>query len=120
MSTLLIVEDDKDIAEALSVRLTARGHTVYRAHDVVQGLNSAVKTTPDLVILDISMPGGNGFMFAERVQHIPEISHTPFVFMTASMDSELRQKAYDLGAKGFFEKPFDTNEFISCVEKFSN
>ena len=68
MSKILVVDDDPDIVRALAIRLRAEGHEVLTAHDVDAGAIAAREERPDLAILDVSMPGGNGLDMAGRLQ----------------------------------------------------
>ena len=79
MKKILIVEDDEDIVHALSIRLEAVGYEVVRAFDVVLGTSAAVREKPDLAILDVSMPGGNGIMLAERMRWQATLPSSPFM-----------------------------------------
>ncbi|MFG0317838.1 MAG: response regulator, partial [Planctomycetota bacterium JB042] len=115
MSKVLIVEDDVDICRALMIRLKAAGYDVTVAHDALAGLREAVKVEPDLAILDISMPAGNGFTLAERMMALPTTAMTRFLFMTASKRSSFRERANELGAKSFIEKPFDSATLLEAV-----
>jgi len=120
MKKILIVEDDQKIAMALSIRLKASGYNPSVASDALAGASLARTIKPDLILLDISMPGGNGFQLAETLHRIPETNGTPVIFMTASKNPELLQKVMALGAIGLFEKPFDTDKLLSCIDnKFS-
>jgi len=116
MKKILVVEDDLDIAEALSLRLEAAGYDVIKAHDVILGTMAAVNAKPDLAILDVSMPGGNGLMLAERIKENAEIADMPFLFITASKRPEIREQAIALGAVGFIEKPYDASQLMDLVE----
>ena len=116
MKKILIVEDDRKIAMTLALRLRTSGYEVSIAYDALSGLNTAVKLRPDLVLLDISMPAGDGFSVAERIQSLVP-SFTPFIFLTASKRSEFRQKAGELGAAAFFEKPYDAKELLATINK---
>jgi CheY-like chemotaxis protein len=117
MKRILIVEDDKKIVTALSVRLKAAGYETVAAFDAALAMGQALKSQPDLVLLDISMPGGNGFTVAERLQNSLVTAGTPFIFLTASKQPALRQKAMDLGAAGFFEKPYDADKLLAAIQK---
>jgi DNA-binding response OmpR family regulator len=113
---ILIVEDDPKIARALAVRLQAAGYQATVAHDGVSGIQSAVAQKPDLVLLDISLPGGNGFVVAESIQaYVPD--PIPIIFLTASKRPEFRQRARELGAAAFFEKPFEAEFLLSAVHR---
>ncbi len=112
---ILVVEDDENIVKALSVRLKSKGYDVVASYDAVMGMQKAMEQPPDLILLDIMMPGGNGVTLAERLQGSTKTGHIPIIFLTASKQSDLRQKAHALGAVGFFEKPFDFEELFATV-----
>jgi DNA-binding response OmpR family regulator len=120
MKRILIVEDDQKIALALQVRLKANRYAVSVAFDATMGASLGRTVKPDLILLDISMPGGNGFQLAETFHHMLETKGTPIIFMTASKSPELLKKAMDLGAVGLFEKPFDTEELLRSIEHALN
>ncbi len=115
MKKILIVEDDQKISQVLAIRLRAAGYEVAAAYDAVMASSAAVKSRPDLVILDISMPGGDGFQVAERIQLLGATAGVPMIFITASKKPEFRQKALALGAAGFFEKPYEPEELLAAV-----
>ena len=116
MKKILIIEDDPKIAKALALRLKSAGYEATMASDALTGLTAAVKLKPDLLLLDISIPAGNGFMVAERVQCL--ISRpTPIIFLTASKQSAFRNRARELGAAAFFEKPYQPEQLLAAVSK---
>jgi DNA-binding response OmpR family regulator len=114
------VEDDPKISLALEVRLKANRYAVAVAPDALSGASMGRVVKPDLILLDISMPGGNGFQLAETFHHMPETKGTPIIFITASKSPELLQKVMDLGAVGLFEKPFDTEKLLFSIEREFN
>lgn len=116
MKKILIVEDDPDISRALGIRFESRGFSVTTAEDAVLAMSRAVASTPDLAILDISMPGGNGFQIAERMKAEPTTRDVPVVFITASKHPEMRERAEAHEAVGFFEKPYDSHDLLQLVE----
>ena len=120
MKKILIVEDDQKIAMALVIRLKANGYSASVAPDALAGASQARAIKPDLILLDISMPGGNGFQLAETFHRMPETKGTPIIFITASKSPELLQKVMDLGAVGLFEKPFDTEKLLSSIDRKFN
>ena len=117
MKKILIVEDDQKTAMALVIRLKANGYSASVASDALAGASQARATKPDLILLDISMPGGNGFQLAETLLRMPETSATPIIFMTASKNPELLEKVMELGAIGLFEKPFDTEKLLESIDR---
>jgi CheY-like chemotaxis protein len=112
---ILIVEDDRKIGLSLSLRLDSVGYEALLAQDALFGVTMAVKNQPDLVILDISMPAGDGFQVAERVRALVRLE-MPIIFLTASKQPSFRAKATELGAAGFFEKPFKSHELLAAIE----
>src|ERR1700736_770860 len=120
MKTILIVEDDQKIALALQVRLKANRYAVSVASDAIVGASLGRTVKPDLILLDISMPGGDGFQLAETFHNMLETSGTPIIFITASKNPELLEKVMSLGAVGLFEKPFDTEKLLYSIERELN
>ena len=117
---ILVVEDDKHIALALAVRLRAAGYNVIAAPDAVLAVSTALKHGPDLILLDLLMPGGNGFLVAERIQDLEAMLGVPCIFITASKQPGLREQARRLGAAGFFEKPYDAGELLATIRETLN
>lgn len=112
---ILVVEDDPDINDALKIRLGAAGYSVYQAEDGLQGLLAALREQPDLLILDISLPAGDGFSIVERARLHESMAGTPFIMITASKRPELRDQAMALGATAFIEKPYNSSELLASV-----
>jgi DNA-binding response OmpR family regulator len=113
---VLIIEDDQNLAMALALRLKAAGYGTTTAYDALTGLNAAVSNPPALVLLDISMPAGNGFSVAEQIQTLIP-SPTPIIFLTASKKPDFREKAKKLGAAGYFEKPYEAEELFGAIRQ---
>lgn len=116
MKSILIIEDDMMIAKALSIRIKLAGYKASMAHDAATGVIMAKKVEPDLVLLDINLPAGNGFLVAERIwTQLPAL--VPIIFLTASKDPEFLQRAKDMGAAGYFEKPYEAEELLEAIEE---
>lgn len=116
MKTVLLIEDDKEITLAVGIRLKSLGYEVISAADAVTAVAQARKSNPDVVLIDINLPGGDGFMVAERLQSLLETAVTPIIFMTASKQSGLKERAKELGAVAFLEKPFDGTQLADAIE----
>jgi DNA-binding response OmpR family regulator len=113
---ILIVEDDEKVAKALAFRMKAAGFETTIANDGMSGIRSAVNNRPDAVILDISLPVGDGFLVAERIQ--ANIAHPmPIIFLTASKRADFRERASTLGAAAFFEKPYEPEALLAAVRQ---
>ena len=119
MKSILIIEDDPKLALALTLRLKSAGYEATAANDALAGLNAAVKNPPDLVLMDVCLPVGNGFTLSERIQALLP-TPTPTIFLTASKQPGLRQKAEELGAAGFFEKPYEAADLLVAIQKALN
>lgn len=112
--TILIVEDDVKTAKALAIRLEAAGYEILTAPDGVQGVQHAMDHRPDLIITDIWLPVGIGFSLAQRLKRAG-LGHIPLVFITASRLPGLKQAAIQLGAVGYFEKPYDPEALLRTI-----
>ena len=115
MKRILVIEDDRDNATALGMRLKSEGYDVAVAYDAVSGLSTATKFRPDLVLLDISMPGGGGLLVAERLRNMVSTVTTPIIFITGTRAPDLRSKAAALGAAGFVEKPYEQRHLLGSI-----
>ena len=115
MKRILIIEDDRKIAMALALRLKSAGHESTAAYDALTGVNAAVKNPPDLVLLDIGLPGGDGFTVAEKIQSLVR-TPIPMIFITASKQPGFRQRANELGAAGYFEKPYEAKDLLAAIQ----
>jgi DNA-binding response OmpR family regulator len=114
MKKILIVEDDRKVATALEVRLKAAGYDVLISFDGHQGLLTAVRQQPDLIISDIWMPQPLGFLDRQRLAALG-LTDVPVIYITASTKEDLRQIAMEAGAAAFFEKPYDAEELLAAV-----
>ncbi len=112
---VLIIEDDENISKALEVRLNARGYQTSTAFDAIMGMQKASTTPPDAILLDITMPGGNGLTLAERLKASTKTQDVPILFLTASKQPELRQKAMAIGGAAFFEKPYAFDYLLAAL-----
>jgi len=115
MKNILIIEDDLRIVAALEIRLKAGGYITLTAGDAASGLSKAVQLRPDLIVLDISLPAGDGLQLGRQFRSLPETRRIPIVFVTANKDPELREKVMDLGAAGLFEKPYNADELLAVI-----
>jgi len=114
---ILIIDDDKDLLQALSVRLKSCGYNVHTAMDGVSSIGFALKTKPDLIILDISLPGGDGYQTMTRLRSLMPLAHVPIIIITAGNASVHRERALKSGAEAFFQKPLDNERFLAAIQK---
>jgi len=114
MKKILITEDDRQIAAALKIRLTAAGYEVQIVEDGLRSYLRAQTWSPDLILMDIFMPTGSGLDVAEVLKDAG-LDRIPIIFITASKREDLRERAKALNAAGFFEKPFDTEKLLAAI-----
>jgi DNA-binding response OmpR family regulator len=115
-SKILVVEDDQDIRQLLQLQLTAAGYETAFAHDGVTALSKARKERPDLILLDLGLPAGGGFVVIERLRALPELEMLPVIVVTAR-GAEEGEKAVALGARSYFPKPFDAGELVAEIRQ---
>jgi len=109
---VLIIEDEKDIREVVGKYLEKEGYTVYLAENGTEGLEKFNGFKPDLVVLDIMMPGIDGIQVMNELKNI---SNVPVIFLTAKHKEEDRLKGFDLGADDYVIKPFSPKELVRRV-----
>jgi len=110
---ILVVDDEEDMAKALNLRLKANGYNVVFASDSVQALTIANQENPDLSLLDIMIPGGGGFVVAERLKQSAATHRIPIIFLTGIPGGE--ERAYKLGASGYVMKPYQPEELMEAI-----
>jgi DNA-binding response OmpR family regulator len=113
VSRLLVVEDDPDIAMALRLLLTRAGHEVAHAKDGRTGLRDAYTGRPELVILDIGLPGLDGWQVLERLR---DVSDVPVLLLTAHGQESDKVRGLRGGADDYLTKPFTNAELVARVE----
>ena len=113
---ILCIEDDRETAALIAEELIDRGYGVIVAHDGRDGLAAILKTMPDLVLSDISMPAMSGFELLERLIALaPRFSRMPFVLLTALTDRDNELKGRQLGADDYVTKPIDFDVLATII-----
>jgi len=114
---LLIVDDDRHLLLGLTARLQASGYEVVSATDAITAISVARKETPDLVILDLGLPGGDGFTVLDRLASLADTRVAPTIVLSARDPTENKQRALNAGAVAFFQKPPNNHDFLSAVRQ---
>lgn len=112
---VLIVDDELDVVRALKMRFAANGYDVVAASDGVQATSTALRERPDLIVLDIGMPGGDGFVVAERLKASSVTALIPIIILTARQAMADTRRARELGVDRYLTKPFDPAELMSVA-----
>jgi DNA-binding response OmpR family regulator len=114
-ATILVADDDRVVVELLSLGLAARGFKVMVAADGMQAIMAARRTPPEVVLLDVMMPGGTGFDVLKRLRSNAATAGIPVVAMSASTDPALPQKVQEFGANAFLLKPALLDEVAATL-----
>jgi DNA-binding response OmpR family regulator len=113
---ILIVEDDQDMVRAMGVRLKAQGYGLVVASDAISAISTARKEKPDLIILDLGLPGGDGFVVMERLKSVPDLMLVPVIVVSARDPKTNEARALQAGARLFLQKPFEAAELLAAIQ----
>src|ERR1700737_3246278 len=115
--TILIVDDDPDVRLGLHVRLKANHYDVIFAADGMASIAEARKHTPDLIILDLGLPAGDGFSVMERLKANDSLSLIPVIVVSARDRNANMDRALKAGAKAFLQKPVDNAQLLTVIRQ---
>jgi len=118
--TILIIDDEIISRYTIEALLESENYTLLFAEDGKQGLEKAEVMVPDLVLLDVMMPGINGFEVCRRLRQNPQLRLLPVVMVTAWDDPVARQRCLDIGATEVICKPFSRNELHTLINQLTN
>ena len=112
---ILIVDDTEAGRDVLSSLLFSQQHALSLASSGPEAISLAVENTPDIILLDIMMPGMDGFEVCQRMRAMPQFSDVTILMVTALDDRESRIRGIDVGADDFISKPFDRTELRTRI-----
>ncbi|MBL4613900.1 MAG: response regulator [Magnetovibrio sp.] len=115
MGKVLIIDDDPDIRELVSVFLEGAGHSVSQAEDGQDGINKASTTRPDLIILDVNMPVMDGIEVMKFLRTTPKTTDIPVIALSAVDVSQIRDDMHQLGCGAYVVKPIDFDILMGTV-----
>lgn len=118
MARILLIEDNAQNRYLTAFLLQHRGHTVIECDDGPGGLAAAAAEAPDLILLDIQLPGMDGYEVARRLKADPVLAAIPVVAVTSYAMAGDRERCLDAGAEGYIEKPIDSETFVAQVERY--
>jgi DNA-binding response OmpR family regulator len=117
---ILIVDDDPDMLHALQLRLKASGYDVHCAEDGIGAISEARKHTPDLIVLDLGLPAGDGFVVLDILKTNPDLSSIPVVVLSGRDRRANEERVLNAGAIAFLQKPVQSNEFLAAIRQALN
>ena len=114
---ILIVDDDPEIRQGYQIRLKANGYDTFFASDALSGFTETKKHEPDMIILDLGLPAGDGFLVMERLKASTYLSLIPILVVSARDRLATRERAIAAGAKAFLQKPVDDAVLLAHIRK---
>ncbi len=114
---IMIVDDEPNIVLALKFLMEEEGFDVQCYYDGDTAMENVIKVVPDLIILDVMMPGKDGFSVAKYIRNQPSLDNTSIIFLTAKGTSQDKMEGYGSGAESYIVKPFDNDEIVARVHE---
>jgi len=112
---ILVIEDDAVARADLEARLAANGYIVARAADAASALTVVNRERPDLILLDLGLPAGDGFLVLERLRKIAALAVIPVLVITGRSDAETRKRVEALGIAPLLAKPVETEVLLAAI-----
>ena len=114
--SILVAEDERNLVEALSFLMQRAGYEVHVARDGPAAVEMVLRLSPDLVLLDIMLPGFDGFEVVEAIRRVPGGQRPRIVMLTAKGHERDRRKALELGVDDYVTKPFSNRDVVDRVK----
>lgn len=114
---ILIIDDSADTRLLLSLRLKAQGYRTAFAADALEAITRARQAQPAVILLDLGLPGSNGFLVLERLKATSTLAPIPIIIVSAEEPDAAQAKALAMGAAAFLQKPVLQRALVATVEK---
>ncbi len=118
MKRILVIEDNETNIYLISFILKKNGHEVIEARNGEEGVEQAIKEKPDLIIMDIQLPGIDGYEATKRLRKTEANEEVPIIALTSYAMAGDRKKALKAGCTGYIEKPINPDTFLAEIEKY--
>ncbi len=112
---ILIIEDDADVRLGYHILLKSHGFLTFFAVDSISAVSEARKSQPDLIILDLGLPGGDGFVVLDRFRANTYLAVIPVIVVSARGVHAYKQRSLDAGAAAYVQKPWDDRELLAII-----
>jgi two-component system, OmpR family, phosphate regulon response regulator PhoB len=113
---VLVIDDDSDLALMTTLWVRSAGYQAVMARDGASGLAAAETYRPDIILLDIMMPGLDGFEVSRRLKEIPHLAPIPVIFLSAKVQEIARREALAAGGKYFLSKPYEGKDLMVAIQ----
>ena len=120
MAKILIIDDDATMTGLLKTLLIMEGHAPTAVNDSTKAMEMADTIQPDLITLDLMMPGLSGFELCELLHQDPRFAAIPIIIVSARDDAESKARARKAGAIDYMTKPFDADDFIQKIQEWTS
>jgi two-component system KDP operon response regulator KdpE len=117
---ILVVDDDPDMRLALQIRLKANGYDVHYAANGAGAISEARKHRPDLIVLDLGIPDGDGFVVLDVLKKNFNLSSIPVIVLSGRDRRANEERVLNAGGRAFLQKPVQTNEFLAVIRHTLN
>lgn len=117
MAKILTVDDSKVIRDLVEAVLIENGHEVTTANDGVEGLEATRNEQFDMILSDINMPNMTGISMVSKIRRLTGYEYTPIIMLTTESSEFKKNKAKNMGASGWLQKPFDPERLMKAVNK---
>jgi len=114
---VLIIEDDQDMRRALNLRLRSNNYETVFASDAIMALSIAKREMPDLILLDLGLPGGDGFTVLDRLRDMAPLACIPVIVVSARDPEKNKERALEAGAAAFFQKPVENSDLMVAIQR---
>lgn len=120
MPKILIIDDDVTITDLMKMLVSMEGHQPTTVNDSTKAIEVADAIHPDLITLDLMMPGLTGFELCEILHNDPRFANTPVIIISARDDPASKEKAFEIGASDYLTKPFGMDDFLNKIKEFTS
>ncbi len=120
MPKILIIDDDVTITDLLKTLVKMQGHNPTTLNDSTRALEIAGTLDPDLITLDLMMPGLTGFELCELLHQDPKLARVPIIVVSARDDLESKERAMKAGAREYVTKPFGADELMQKIRELTS
>ncbi len=114
---VLVIDDDQMLCRGIDIRLKANNYSSCFAHDAGSALSTALTEMPDLIILDIGLPGHDGYWVMQSFKECPKLTDVPIIVLTALDGFSHQRRCRDAGARRFFQKPVTNLRLMTAIRQ---